>query len=78
MTCPKHNFDWEKNISADSFVSDDPHVYEPVCYEMFVAHRVLYIPNIPNITPKRTSATKVLFLLKILQEQAVARWYETE
>ena len=33
----KHNFDWRKKISTDSFVSDDPRVYEPVCYEMLVA-----------------------------------------
>ena len=32
----KHNFDWRKKSSTDSFVSDDPRVYEPACYEMMV------------------------------------------
>ena len=27
----------EKKKSTDSFVSDDPRVYEPACYEMLVA-----------------------------------------
>ena len=37
MFCIKHNFDWKKKLFTDSFVSDDPRVYEPVCYEMLVA-----------------------------------------
>ena len=36
MFCIKHNFYWKKKLSTDSFVSDDPRVYEPACYEMLV------------------------------------------
>ena len=35
----------EKKLSTDSFVNDDPRVYEPVCYEMLVA-REKYAPEI--------------------------------
>ena len=35
MTCPNIIL-IEKKLSTDSFVSDDPCVYEPVCYEMMV------------------------------------------
>ena len=33
---PQHNCNWKKNDLQNSFVSDDPCVYEPVCYEMLV------------------------------------------
>ena len=33
---PRHNFNWKKKWSTDTFVSDDPFVYEPVWYEMMV------------------------------------------
>ena len=35
MTCPNLIL-IEKKRSIDSFVSDDPWVYEPVCYQMMV------------------------------------------
>ena len=35
MTCPNMIL-IEKKLSTDSFVSDDPRVYEPACYEILV------------------------------------------